>query len=213
MSTIGLHTEPGTRADALRAPQIPQPTKTSQDEEAELAGARRTLQRQQLEHVTGEHNRSIERLLSARTDEAAKRTVQELLNELADLGFAWRQIAQLVGVTVPALRKWRQGEPATGANRRTVARLAAFVHLVHADHLVDDVPSWMEMPLSTSHITGLDVYRDGGEILLVLLAANHHTSDDVLDIVEPGWREQQSDRFEITIAGDGQPVIRVRPKE
>lgn len=32
-----------------------------------------------------------------------------MLSDLAELGFAWRDIARLVKVSVPAVQKWRKG--------------------------------------------------------------------------------------------------------
>jgi hypothetical protein len=213
MSTIDLLTEESTRADALRLPELEQPTRTSQDQLAEQAGFLRGATRHLLDDVADVHDRAIDIQLEGRTDEAAKRGVQELLDELADLGFAWRQIAQLVGVSVPGLRKWRQGEPTTGEHRRAVARLLAFVDVLRSDHLVQDVSSWMEMPLGSSRITGVDVYSQGGAKPLLLLAAGHLSSEDLLDSIDASWRDQQADRFEIATGSDGQPMIRVRRAE
>ena len=60
----------------------------------------------------------------------AKRSVADMLGELADAGFSWRDIARLAGVSVPAVRRWRLGEAATGANRLAVARIVAFVEML-----------------------------------------------------------------------------------
>ncbi|MGD9792196.1 MAG: hypothetical protein AB7V43_01840 [Acidimicrobiia bacterium] len=210
MSTVDrLLAVEGTRADALRVPELERPTRTSHDELAERAGFLRGATRHLLDDVADVHDRTIEIQLESRTDEAAKRSVQDLLDELADLGFAWRQIAQLVGVTVPAVRKWRQGDPASGSHRRDVARLLAFVDVLRSDHLVQDVPSWMEVPLAGSSITAVDVYSHGGARPLLLVAAGHLPTETMLDSFSPSWRDTRSDRFEIAAGSDGQPVIRV----
>src|ERR1035437_9408290 len=57
--------------------------------------------------------------LDERTDHWQTRSVQSLLSELSEnWGVGWSGIARMVGVSVPALRKWRLGEPAAPANRR-----------------------------------------------------------------------------------------------
>jgi hypothetical protein len=214
MTTIDqLLTGDRTRADAVRPQVLDRPTRTSQDELVEQAGELRSATRFLSEDVADVHDRALEIQLDGRTDEAAKRAVPDLLNELAEMGFAWRDIARLVGVTVPALRKWRQGEPASGLNRGAVARLLAFVDVLRADHLVQDVPSWMEIPLAGSAIAGLDVYAAGRAKLLLLHAAGHLTSEQVLDQFNPLWRDESDDRFEIVTAADGAPLVRLRQLE
>src|ERR1700722_4760386 len=42
---------------------------------------------------------------SAATSTLIRRGIQTLLSDLADLGFAWRDIARLVGVSVPAIQR------------------------------------------------------------------------------------------------------------
>jgi hypothetical protein len=200
-----------TFAESVSRSQIAQPTRTSQDELAAEAGLLRTRARFITQDVTDTHHHALGAQLEARTDEAAKRSVGDLLNELAEVGFAWRDIARLVGVTVPAVRKWRNGELATGPHRRAVARLLAFVDVLRSDHLVQDVPSWLEMPLSTSTTTGLDVYAMARGDLLLAHAAEHLSSEDVLDNINPSWREEIDQRFEIFTAEDGEQAIRPRP--
>lgn len=202
-----------TRADSAFPSETARPTWTSQDALAEDAGYLRGVARILSQDVAAMHLRALGVQLEARTDEAAKRAVGDLLAELADLGFSWREIARLVGVTVPAVRKWRQGEATTGHHRRAIARLVAFVHVLRSDHVVQDVPSWLEMPLSTSTITGLDVYEGGRCDLLLAFAANHITSDDVLDGIDTPWRQKTDDRFEIFTADDGEQGIRLRRLE
>lgn len=214
MSTIDqLLTGDRTRADAVRPNVLERPTRTSQDELAEQAGVLRNTTRFLSEDVADVHERALEIQLDGRADQAAKRAVPDLLHELAEMGFAWRDIARLVGVTVPAVRKWRQGEPASGANRRAVARLLAFVDVLRADHLVQDVPSWMEIPLAASAITGLDIYAAGRAKLLLLHAAGHLTSEQLLDRFSPSWRDEVDERFEIVTTADGAPLVRLRQPE
>lgn len=153
--------------------------------------------------------------LDAKARVIAKRSVGEMLSELADAGFAWRDIAALAGVSVPAVRRWRQGESATGANRLAVARIAALVGTLRDDHLVSDVASWMEVPLVPDvPVTAIDLTVAGRLQEVVEIAAGHSTGEDVLDRSQPGWRERYRSDFEVFEAPDGElgtrPVTRER---
>jgi len=153
--------------------------------------------------------------LDAKARVIAKRSVGEMLSELADAGFAWRDIAALAGVSVPAVRRWRQGEAATGANRLAVARIAALVGTLRDDHLVSDVASWMEVPLvPDAPVTAIDLAVAGRLQEVVEIAAGHSTGEDVLDRSQPGWRERYRSDFEVFEAPDGElgtrPVTRER---
>lgn len=214
MTTIDqLLTGDRTRADAVVSPTIDRPTRTSQDELAERAGVLRGQARFLVDDVADVHDQAMEIQLESRTDEATKRSVVDLLDELASLGFAWREIARLVGVSIPAVRKWRHGGAVTGSNRRAVARLLAFVDVIRSDHLVQEVASWMEIPIAGSSLTGIDVYARGAGKLLLLQAAGHITSEELLDRIEPSWRTPPDDRFEITSGSDGEPIIRMTAPE
>lgn len=214
MSDIGhLLTGDRTRAESVVPTVFEPPTRTSLDELADRTGSLRSATRMLVEDVAEVHDGVLEVQLESRTDEAAKRAVPDLLDELADLGFSWREIARAVGVTIPAVRKWRTGGSATGSNRRVIARLLAFVDVLSADHLVDDVPSWMEMPIGGTPLNGIDAYCAGEERMLLLHAAGHVSSEQLLDRLDPSWRSKQDDRFEIVTADDGEPMIRMRSND
>lgn len=199
-----------TRAESVVPPLFEPPTRTSVDELADRTGSLRSVTRMLVEDVAEVHDGILEVQLESRTDEAAKRAVPELLDELAALGLSWRAIARSVGVTVPAVRKWRRGGATTGPNRRAIARLLAFVDVLSSDHLVDDVPSWMEMPIGGTALTGVDAYCAGEERMLLQHAAGHVPSEELLDRLNPSWRSTVDDRFEVVTADDGEPMIRMR---
>ena len=116
-----------TRATASGATTAPTPTETR------LAAARLATE------IGG--NRSVARIVHADYDDLLKRihdvewrtaaaergkaSVASMLVELADLGFAWRDIARMVGVSVPAVQKWRKGEKASGDSRSQLSSLLA----------------------------------------------------------------------------------------
>lgn len=147
-----------------------------------------------------------------RTTERGRAGVPDMLRELADLGFAWRDIAQLVGVSVPAIQKWRRGEGTTGENRQKVARLLAACDLITDHYLIQDVASWFEMPIQMGvPVTPIDLWA-GGRPDLVLDCASEHTPPlETLNAWDPNWRDRYRSDFEVFRAEDGQRSI--RPKE
>lgn len=199
-----------TSASSVMTPRIDQPTRLSPDVLATRAGALRSDVSVLSEEVEQVHDMSLLIQLEARTDEEAKRLPVDLLADLSQLGFAWTSLARLVGVSIPAIRKWRQGGAVTGVNRRRLARLLALVGLLESDHLVTDVVSWLDIPLAGSGFTGVDVLVTGHESNLMLYAAHHITGSQLLDRAVPDWRDTSDSRFEVFRAGDGAFAIRIR---
>lgn len=203
-------TDEATSTTSVVTPSIEQPTRLSPDVVANHAGVLRSDIDILSTDLAEVHSDSLHLLLEARTDEAAKRTPADLLDELSDLGFSWTDIGRLVGVSIPAIRKWRQHESVSGDNRRKIARLVALVGVLKDDHIIDDVPSWLEVPLSDSRFTGIDVVAAGSTADLMEFAANHISSSELLDRALPGWRSDLDDRFDVFEAGDGERAIRLR---
>lgn len=146
--------------------------------------------------------------LETRTAQLVKQDPTILLDQLSDLGFAWRDIARMIGVSVPAQRRWRAGERPTGENRRAIARLLSFIQIIQEDHLVFEPASWMEVPIvSGVPITAINLYAAEHLELIFDLATEHMPPEVVLDIVEPNWREKYHSKWEVRIAEDGQPYI------
>jgi len=155
------------------------------------------------------HRGALSGHLDAKAREIAKHSVTEMLDELARAGFAWRDLAAIVGVSVPAMRRWRQGEPPTGSNRLAIARLLALVEVLRDDHLVMDVASWMEVPLAEgSPLTPIDLAKAGRFEDVVDVAASHATGEQVLDAWQPDWRRRYRSDFEVFEAPDGELATR-----
>lgn len=155
--------------------------------------------------VSEVHQRAVAVQLNAKARTIAKRSVAAMLSELANAGFAWRDIAALAGVSVPAVRRWRQGEAASGANRLAVARIVALVETLRDDHLVADVASWMEVPLvSDAPVTAIDLAAAGHLQEVVDIASGHSVGEEVLDRLQPGWRERYRSQYEVFLAPDGE---------
>lgn len=207
-STTLLLTEP-TSATSINPPRIEQPTRLSPDVVAHMAGALRSDVGELSQDVARVHGDSLRIQLKARTDEAAKRAPADLLSELAGYGFSWTAVARIIGVSIPALRKWRHGEAATGENRRKLAELVALVGVLASDHVVFEIASWMEVPLAGSTFTAIDVLAAGQIGDLMEYAAGHLESDELLDRAVLDWRETLDGRFEAYLAGDGERAIRL----
>ena len=161
------------------------------------------------------HRQVRQRDLRERAAEKVRRSVPELLRELAtDRGMAWADIADLVGVSVAAVRKWRTDGGATADNRSRLARLAAFLDALTACGVADPA-QWVEiaLPLGEGYtITPIDVYRHGGAQALLDHACGHGQVEAVLDATMPGWRQERASDFDVYDAPDGQKALRLRPQ-
>ena len=150
--------------------------------------------------------------LDARPARGARQDPAELLNQLSELGFAWRDIARMVGVSVPALRRWRNGELPSGENRRRIAQLLAFAEIIRDDHLVFEPASWMEVPIvGDAPTTPIELYAAGHLDVMFDLAADQCSPEAALDAAIPDWRERYRSDWEVGTAEDGQPFIRPNP--
>lgn len=156
------------------------------------------------------HQKTQRHDLNARTSAKARASTQVLLAELADRGYSWRMIARLVGVSIPALRKWRQGDSSTGENRRRIAELAALTDFLD-EYMIADVPSWLEVPLDPDvAVTCADICAAGRVDLVLDFAANRTaTPHALLDAFDPNWRLKVSE-YEVVPSPDGIGSIRRR---
>src|SRR5262249_17751436 len=150
-----------------------------------------------LHQATGElHQRSHYLEWTNRTTVRGRSSMHELLAELADLGFGWRDLARLIGVSVPAVQKWRRGDGGRGENRRKVASLLAACDLVTDHYGVQEVASWFEMPLlSGAPVTPIDLWAGGRSDLVFDYASGHSDSEQVLTSWDPRWRERYRSDF------------------
>jgi len=143
--------------------------------------------------------------------ERGKASVTSMLGELADLGFAWRDIARLVNVSVPAVQKWRRGENASGDSRSRIAGLLAACDLIANHYMVDEIASWFEMPLSPSApVTPITLYAANRADLVFEFASGHADPEALLSDFDPDWRERYRSDFEVFEASDGNRSIRLK---
>jgi hypothetical protein len=136
----------------------------------------------------------------AQRERALNLPVAELLNELAlSWGVAWADVARVVGVSVPALRKWRrqQSRPNRG-NRERLAALSALLTSMREQGIAE--------PAGRMNVRLLDGYS----ITLRDAIRPERAVEDLLNQVEPNWRDRFATRFEVFRAADGDPAIRLR---
>lgn len=159
------------------------------------------------------HGETRERDLNERTLAKSKKAVSGLLDELTNQrGMGWSHIAEVIGVSVSAIRKWRKGGDATPESRLKLAKIAALLDLLQEKGLVQEPAAWIELdlPLDSGHyIRPLDLYLDGHVTALLDMAEQRKTPVQVLDQVRPNWRASRTD-FEVFVDTDGERSIRRR---
>lgn len=135
------------------------------------------------------------------------------LTALADMGLAWRDISKLIGVSVPAVQKWRRGGEIANENKIKIFGLAAVFDLLAAPLQIHDGGSWFQVPLSPdAPITPIDLWAAGKEELVFELAHENTNPDAVLDKFDPAWRERYRSDFEVFRADDGDLSVRTKAR-
>ena len=201
----------GTSAGGVSdyAPSAPSETRT--------LSLRADYLRSEVDMLGGEmrelHSEVRDHDLTDRSLAKSKKSVSNLLEELAsDRGMGWSDIAEVVGVSVSAVRKWRQGGVASPESRTKLARIAALLDVLEQKGIIEDPAAWMEMDFTLDpgyFIRPLDLYLEGHVSELIELAEQRQTTAQVLDQVRPNWRQQRSN-FEVIVDYDGERSIRRR---
>ena len=161
------------------------------------------------------HSEALDVHLRTLANQRVREELSALLEELSELGFSWRDIARTSGVSVPALRKWRLGAPATGENRKRVATMAAFCAIAREEYLIREVASWLETPIHPdAPITPMDmIENDRWELVLRLASTDEQDPELVLEEFEPDWRHRYDSPVEVFTGPDGLPGIRLVERE
>jgi len=136
--------------------------------------------------------------LSMMLDEGIERRVREdvrvLLSELTEVrGLGWSEIARLVGVSVPAIRKWRTGGDISAPRRHALAKLCAFLDLIEMRSIADPAV-WLGTPLSIEldqSLTKAVLYAEGNALQLLAYADHHMSLLDLLTASGYEMPEQQ----------------------
>lgn len=195
----------------IQEPQSPRPTLASSLVK-EWAALRKNVGILGLSVVDGHRS-----ALGLAVDELAARCARTesatLLEDLAEnRGLSWTAISKMLGVTIPALRKWRKGEAITGENRGKLARLVAFLDLLVDRLEISDPASWLEIPiLQDVPFTRTDVYAAGRIDLLLEFAEGIHSPERLLDLFHPNWRtDYPPSNWAVFRAADGQLSVKAK---
>jgi hypothetical protein len=154
-----------------------------------------------------------EKLMHRRAANATS-SVAKLLQDLSETwGVGWSDIAKMLGVSVPALRKWRKNENgATPENHQRLAGLVTFYEVL-AEHVGSPV-SWVLMPLADGfNVSARDVYSESNAAKIIDHAAGNVGAVELLDELDPSWRSTYRSEYDVFIAGDGQPSLYPRGRQ
>ncbi|MBY8887684.1 hypothetical protein K7472_22995 [Streptomyces sp. PTM05] len=191
-----------------------EPTATTSTQLSDLTQAAGSLRYQAkfvFQDVAEFHVELLSREWRKRTAERGKQSPAALLEELADLGFSWRHIARMLGVSVPAIQKWRRSGGVSGDNRMQLASLLALCDMVQQP-VIHDVASWFEMPLTPGvPMTPIDLFAERRPDLVLEHALGPNDVEEILTAYAPDWRDRYQSDFEVYRDADG--AMSIRQKE
>ncbi len=194
--------------------QQQEPTATTSNQLSDLteaAGSLRYQARFVFEDVTEFHLELLSRDWRKRTAERGKQSPAVLLEELSDLGFSWRHIARMLGVSVPAVQKWRRSGGVSGDNRMQLASLLALCDMVQQP-VIHDIASWFEMPLTPGvPVSPIDLLAERRPDLVLEHALGPNDVEEILTAYAPDWRDRYQSDFEVYRDADG--AMSIRQKE
>lgn len=198
------------------APTVPETGSPSLSELVSDVGVLRTRARlisydlDETSHDVAQLHRDVrEERLVEETRSVAKRSAESLLDDLSERGFSWRDIARMVRVSVPAVKKWRRGEAISGENRYRLAAVCALCEILDEELLIDDLATWFEIPIDdASAVTPIDLVVAGRLDLVQEHAHENVAPSELLDEYDPTWRERRASDFEVVRADDGMMSIR-----
>ncbi len=117
----------------------------------------------------------------------------------------------MIGVSVPAVQKWRKGERVSGENRRKLASLVAAQDLIASQFKVQDIESWFEMPiLDGAPITPIDLWAANQSFVVLEYASGRLEPEAALNSFDPTWRDAYDTAFETVRGEDGHLSIRMK---
>ncbi len=126
--------------------------------------------------------------LAVVAQEYAQLEDKEVLRILAsEHAFTWVDLARMVRVSVPAIRKWRHDGGLSAENRSKLAYLAAFAQLLRNKGV--RAASWMSTPMLPGYtVAPKHLYSSEHAATLFDLACGGRTPSEVLDTLDPEWR-------------------------
>ena len=138
--------------------------------------------------------------------------VRTMLESLAAAGLSWTLMSRVLGVSIPAIRKWRLGEGASPESRHAVAELAALLEMLKEQFMIEDPAAWLEIPLAGTSKTVADVVAANRlDLVFDYASAWISSPQQLLDRFAPAWREELAARkYETYVVPDGGLAIRRR---
>lgn len=149
------------------------------------------------------HN-SYSKRLSQLSQQYRARDGKELVQLLAsDYGLSWVDLARMLDVSVPAIRKWRLSGNVSPEKAGRLADLAAFANLLAENGVRPS--SWLSTPLVSGFtVAPKHLYSQGEPGALVDVALATGSAVDLLDRVDPGWRVKYDARgYQVSRFDDG----------
>lgn len=135
------------------------------------------------------------------------RTLVSMLEELADAGMSWAEIAAVAEVTPAAVRKWRRGGDAAATKRMAVAQLLALLEMLGEVSVAEPTAYLISPVVPETTMTVLDMFRAGRHDLVLDLACQRKSASAVLDEFEPAWRTKAGRRFIVQASEDGERTL------
>jgi hypothetical protein len=148
----------------------------------------------------------LEQVYQERRNVALADPVADTLNDLAlTHGAAWIDIAKVVGVSVPALRKWRVGAARPRHEHRE--RLAAFVACLEAlrvSGVAEPAGRFQVRLLDNYSVTLTDVFAPERVPGIVGCVTGSLSPADLLDYSAPDWRTRYKAQTRLLVGDDGE---------
>lgn len=141
--------------------------------------------------------------------------VQEMLTNLYDSGFSWRDIARLLDVSVAAVQKWRGGTKMTVKNQVKLRNFLAGYDMVASHKVGVDIASWLDIPIVPKvPITPMDLWSFDNPVLFFENAlAEDVDPERILDEYDIDWRPKyRDDGFETFTDSTGNVAIRMKDR-
>lgn len=156
-----------------------------------------------------DHHQLYEDAFVAEAQAAARMTATELLDELATgFGLSWTDLARMVSVSVPAIRKWRQAGGVSSENLSALARVLAFLRVLRDRLHVADPVAWLGVSLVDGYtVTVRHLYTAATVPQLLDFAAANVSPTVLLDRLAPDWREAYATADEVVMFDDGLPAL------
>lgn len=122
-----------------------------------------------------------------------RRDAKEVLRILAaEYAFTWIDLGRMLGVSVPAIRKWRMDGRISGENHSKLAYLLAFAEILRNRGV--SAASWMSVPVVPGYtVAPKHLYCQESAAALLDLACDGRDPEHLLNEIEPDWRNKYDD--------------------